>query len=751
MVFNSATFSSLLQQHGSSKVSTFSGSFTEPNQSAIKAFAVQVPAEARKARLAQTHGFCFVDANGRLRKVSCLLWHFKPDGSKLLVGSRGELVSHCVPISISGDPFSPNHFVSLASQEMATLMALPHFTIGQRDPCQADPPDGVDTNREIHWPLPSEAECPVFSVFPTIFPLLEGIFLPDTINLTNPLPTTWSDETPPKFVAWLRALKYIFDHNNGKSLHAFSKMFNADEIPMAAAYVGLSFADAPTVSIAQLDFETDEYEAVLKSFKQARELAYLRVSDSAIIPAPPNGGGNNGGDNSNGLGSALAKSMGEIVENSKLTGAERERKISQKDVIEQWRIMTATVTDANVIEPGTLSKVFKEILLRQNKSLAVETYRKEYSDFLSTKRAQHPNNFVYRQATHIEEVVTHVFVTALQTFRWMGRGWIDAGAHIKTELCVAHFFPNPVKSAVFTDYVHAGQRVLQQEAIGEDKSKSDAKQSDLFYHGRISSLSDLISTICNLIVTFDFMLADMDSKPPFFLKPIRGLLDAIQGDSGRDWLNKHSAVDHLYVALAAEVQQMLLPFINLATNTSIRRSLKANQPLSLTHFVEARNICKSPMERVYGAITTGSLGHFREETVLAFLVTPTSSPSKKHDSSGGTSSVIPPTKKAKNDKETPNRSSDSPKDLTGFLKLTHYGRITWPAFLVVHPKTKENGRLCAFHMFKGKSCNHGKDCRRVHISKMSDLPPAERSKLTQYVNDTEGVEFVEPPTSNQGS
>jgi hypothetical protein len=33
------------------------------------------------------------------------------------------------------------------------------------------------------------------------------------------------------------------------------------------------------------------------------------------------------------------------------------------------------------------------------------------------------------------------------------------------------------------------------------------------------------------------MLADLDSKPPFFLKSIRALLDALQGDSGSDWLN----------------------------------------------------------------------------------------------------------------------------------------------------------------------------------------------------------------------
>jgi hypothetical protein len=749
MTFNNSTIASMLQHHGSTKTSTFSGSFLEPNQSAVKAFAVHVSAEARRARLAQAHGFCFVDASGRLRKVSSLLWHFKPDGSKLLVGSRGELLSHCVPVSISGDPFCPNHFVSLATQEMVTLMDLPHLSLGRRDPCQVDPPEGPDTNRDIHWPLPTESECPVFSVFPAIFPLLEGIILPDTINLSDPLPSAWNDSIPPEFVAWLRALKYIFDHNEGKSLHAFSKMFQADRIPLQAGYPELSFVDEPTLTVALLDFETIEYEAVLKNFKQARELAYLRVSDSATIQDLSIGGTNNGGaDSSTEVGTALAQSMKTIAENSKLTGAERERHDSQKDVLFQWRIFLASVSADNVMEPAVLSPEFTGILLRQNRSLAVEAYRKEYSDFLSSKRAQNPNDFVYRQATHIEEVVTHVFVSALQTFRWMGRGWIDASAHIKTELCIAHFFPNPVKSAAFSAYVDAGQRVLHQERIGEDKARSDSKQSELFYHGRISKLSDLISTICNLIVTFDFMLVDSDSKPPFFLKSIRALLDALQGDSGSDWLNKHSGVTHLFVALASEVQQMLLPFVNLATNTGIRRSLKANQTLSLAHFEEARNICKSPMQRVYEAITMGNLGAYKEATTLGFLVTPISSPSKQKAPPSGPSSDGSPPKKAKT---KPSASSTSTRDVSGFLKSTRHGAITWPVLLMVHPTTGENARLCSFFIFQGKSCNHGSACRRVHVKHFMDLAPGKRNELTQYVNTTDGVEFVDPPTTNQGS
>jgi hypothetical protein len=246
----------------------------------------------------------------------------------------------------------------------------------------------------------------------------------------------------------------------------------------------------------------------------------------------------------------------------------------------------------------------------------------------------------------------------------------------------------------------------------------------------------------------------MDSKPPFFLQSLEAMLDAIQGDSGRDWMEKHSQVDHLFVALAAEFQQILLPFINLATNTGIRRSLKSNQPLSYSHFVAAKNVGKSPMERVYDAITMGTLGTFRDQSTLTFLVSPESSPSKKHVSSDELASVTSPPKKSKKEREPhpkDSESSDSTRNLSGLLKFTKQGRVQWPVLLMKHPKTGENARLCGYFLFKGKKCTSGTECRRVHLTKLSNIPDGKRNDLLQYVNDTDGVEFTVPPTNNQGS
>jgi hypothetical protein len=78
---NNTTFASMLQHHGSSKTSTLSGSFTDINKSAIKAFAFSLPLEARKVRLTQTHGFCFIDPAGQMGKLSSFYWHLNPDGT----------------------------------------------------------------------------------------------------------------------------------------------------------------------------------------------------------------------------------------------------------------------------------------------------------------------------------------------------------------------------------------------------------------------------------------------------------------------------------------------------------------------------------------------------------------------------------------------------------------------------------------------------------------------------------------------
>jgi hypothetical protein len=761
---NNTTFASMLQHHGSSKTSTLSGSFTDINKSAIKAFAFSLPLEARKARLTQTHGFCFIDPAGQMGKLSSFHWHFNPDGSKLLVGSRGEMLDHCAPASVLDDPFRPCHFLSLASQEMVELMDLPHFPITGRDPMQVEPPEGTPPNRDICWPIPTESEFPVFSVFPTIFPLLEGAVLPDAVDLTLPLPTTWPDDTPLEFIAWLRAFKYIWDHNSAKSLHSHAQMF-CDSFPVEASFDKYHFVTDPGTTVTLLlDFGSVEYEAVRKTFQQAREMAYLRVSNSAPVPVTPNQGGNQvagfpgGNDNSHAVGTAIARSMRDIMQESKLTGAERERKGSQTDAIAQWRLLFASGNEDNTsVEPGVLSPVFSELLQRTSKSYMVEGYRKEYSDFLTNRRLKHPYNFVYRQATHIEETFTHVFMAALQSFRWMNRGWIDAGASIKTELCVAHFFPNPVKSAAFTDYVDAGRRLLHQESMGEDKSKTDAKQSELFYRGRIDTLSDLISTICNLLVTFDFMIDDMESKPPFFLQPIHALLDAIQSDAGKAWIEKHSSVDHLYVALVAEVQHMLLPFISLASNSSLRRALKADQPLSIRHFLDAKSCSKPPMVRLYDAFTTGTLGSFTERTTLAFLVSSDSSSSKKHVSSGGSTPDSSPSKKPKKDSAN-SRNANAPPDsngvIPGMLCWTKQGNPPFPVLKLNHPQTTSLTRICGYFLFKGRSCGNGISCRNVHIGKVLHLPTAKRSEFLQYVNSTDGVQFDtgrSPSTNNQGS
>lgn len=82
----------------------------------------------------QIHGFCFIDPTGHVCKFSLPRSFVSPDGSIVLIGSQGELLSEMAPATISGAPLSPKHFVTLATQEAVDFQSLPHFPLMEHDP-----------------------------------------------------------------------------------------------------------------------------------------------------------------------------------------------------------------------------------------------------------------------------------------------------------------------------------------------------------------------------------------------------------------------------------------------------------------------------------------------------------------------------------------------------------------------------------------------------------------------------------------
>eukprot|EP00980_Cylindrotheca_fusiformis_P025933 scaffold14920_cov63-Cylindrotheca_fusiformis.AAC.6 len=287
MTFDASTVAGMIHQVGSSVATTFSDSFTwgATTMESVAAFAeTQSPAD-RSRLLRKVHGFCFVDDTTKLRKVSCLKWvKDKASEKVILVGSLGDSLSQeALPVSISSDALDPKHFVSLASEAMVSHMSLPHIPTSEHDPTQEPDPAAMnDSNRSIHWDYVDDN--PVFSAFMTIFPLLEGIDLPlDGHDLSEPLPPSWDDDAPEEFVAWVEGVKYLIDHNNGRSLHCEHTMFPASSVPVDKFGGALSLVSSPTITFTTLDITSRHYRTVLGKFQADREAAWLRVSRSAVI------------------------------------------------------------------------------------------------------------------------------------------------------------------------------------------------------------------------------------------------------------------------------------------------------------------------------------------------------------------------------------------------------------------------------------------------------------------------------------
>eukprot|EP00980_Cylindrotheca_fusiformis_P027280 scaffold19716_cov59-Cylindrotheca_fusiformis.AAC.1 len=371
VLFDPSTVAGMVHQYGSSKATTFSGSFAESNEDSLAAFAETQSQTCRSRLLGQIHGFCFVDDTNKIRKISCIKWVTDMAGEQLIVGSLGDSLEQAFPVSVSGDALDPKHFITLGPAGMVTQLSLPHIPTLLHEPSQEPDPIAInDSNRSIHWDAEDDQGLPVFMAYMSVYPLPEGIDLPlEGHDLSGPLPTSWTNGVPQPYVAWVQGIKYLIDHNKGRSLHFEHTMFKASSVPVDKFGGVLSLVSSPTINFTTLDIASPHHQEVLKKFNADRKAAYLRVSRAAVIDRALHQATGQPTDTAQMVGHAvLVDAIKELAENNKMTGAERERSSHQKEVTYSYSILWAHRNKTtNAMEPTTLSKLFTDIE-KQNRS-----------------------------------------------------------------------------------------------------------------------------------------------------------------------------------------------------------------------------------------------------------------------------------------------------------------------------------------------------------------------------------------------
>lgn len=194
-----------VHQHAASNLDSIGKSLVpDEGHSALmlRLMAKSVSSENRRnAMLNNALGFVAFDSEGFLRTAICM----KYVASGASVASLNDAFSQVSPVTF--DPKNCGATVlTLVAHSEVIARDLPHLDPQVYEPGNAGPPDDADPNRSIHWDGISLDDAPVFALIPKMYPVLPGVILPSTFNLSDALPAE-SVSWPNSFRHWVIGLK----------------------------------------------------------------------------------------------------------------------------------------------------------------------------------------------------------------------------------------------------------------------------------------------------------------------------------------------------------------------------------------------------------------------------------------------------------------------------------------------------------------------------------------------------------------
>ena len=155
--------------------------------------------------------------------------------------------------------------------------------------------------------------------------------------------------------------------------------------------------------------------------------------------------------------------------------------------------------------PAQLSSSYKEFISATSLKHSLSTFQSRLHQHINRIRHKGGTTSVFDLSTDFDtDVIQHAFASQLRAFGWCSESMVLYPERASRDISLIHFLPTRSKSVIYTNYILQGQRIMLQESMDEDKSRVKAKHTDLFFHGRLESMADVVSTLSNFIMFTTF-------------------------------------------------------------------------------------------------------------------------------------------------------------------------------------------------------------------------------------------------------
>ena len=746
---------------------------------------------ARFATLCDTNvvkQLAFVQPNFRMATLSCPFPAIGREGEEVFAGSLGDSMNLPCPVTIRMQDVRGDVISVSESKALVTKFNLP---TSANDPLEEEGPplpegeDGTPPGPDrIKITIDTEGQEPCFVAIPKVLPITSGVAMTfddptQMITQVKELPPTLfpSDSLP---AVWYKSLRYGTKNMGNHSLQSADTMFCYERLEKTEfTSENRNLSARFTTIVTFLNPDDPLYHEVAQHVlaeKEKATVAYgtklLELAPAEVPPALPGAGLAGGPQAPLAAGSEynrlLFEGLKDCINSTKattiLTGVEREKQSEAEDAERFYSILFASVRDA-IDEDGKPTKIFVkaklqpqflEVLKAQKNSKATQ-FMQEAIESIAAELAM--SNDKYAADSNIfPRMFDQPMVAALRTAKWEYGHTVMNPTGVTSNIGLHHLAPVRTWGAIYKSRQEGETKLIQQEQVGEDKSRIGAKTTELYHYGCMGSLSDLNETLGNFFALM-CTIAEIDPEhPPLLWTEITQFAMLFRAKDGKQWAATHRNMREVMFNVIQDIQSTIAGFVSEAHKTSYKTAMKTGATISPQIFDMAIKQATHIRANLLNQILLQVAGPYKEVHAIYNMFQPPDMKkdnTKKRDASSDGTPSTPESRNRPFQQTSSNRSNSNtvtPSGSPGSSASTSSGpplpaktvlvhehpipnRLPHPGSIFPHP-TRPNTYtiMCGRGAYAERSCPMP-GCNYFHFpSQLTQVPRELKEKLKTWVS-----------------
>lgn len=788
-----------MQAATSAKLSSFSGAYEPNNAHADKVratFAKTYPTLSRFATVCDTSvvkQLAFIMPSFKMGVMSCPFHAQDKENEEVFAGSLGDSMEIICPVTIRLRDVRSDVLSICETRAEANMYSLP---TSESNPLEEDAPQLDDDIEIVEVAGPDRigielnvaTKEPCFVAIPKVMPTTSGTTvyaaLYSTKNSIVDTPVMPSVLPGSMTAIWYEALRYGIRNLDNYSLHAKDVLFQYEGIEKAEFTTeNRKLVSRFTTVVTYLTPEDDLYHEVIRHVLEEKEKALMMYGAKIIEANPPTfatppatsstlllpeaAGMTIPSPADHGI-SVLLDGLAKAISDSSsktLTGAEREKASEAEDAKRFYSILFGSIQTV-VNEDGTPHQEFAKAVLHPlfmpvltaNKNSKATKAMHEAVETIAAELSMQDNAFA-STSNLFPRMFDQPLTAALRTGQWEYQHTVLNPEGIRTNFGLHHLAPPRTWSATYITRQQGELQLTQQEQVEEDKSRYNAKITELYHKGCMATFSDLNEMIGNfyglmcVIIEFDI------TNPPLLWTAIKQYIQILRSSDGKQFAGRHRNIKEVMFNIGQDIQSTIAGFVSEARKISYKTAMKSGAAISPRIFDMAQSQASELRSRFTLAVLSASAGTYKDTSVIFKLFQPDQTKeeyNKKKREAGNDATHQGSTHTARNrpfasgSNRSPSHSQSTANNVTpsgspapsippGKTVFIHTSptpqKLPHPGAIFPHPtRANQFTILCCRSAFDGRTCLIP-NCAFYHFpNQLNQVPRDLKEKLKEWVS-----------------